>query len=134
MLDSDLLVKTVERLDHQLREAEDSIRVSRTIYIEEKRDLLDKLRLADERFAALQEITIERLNSLRLRNKQLEAFYDYFTDLSNQGIEVIHWHLNGDPEPFISFYDDAVELMTNISEEHAPASASSATELKEEIK
>jgi hypothetical protein len=133
MLDSDLLVKTVERLDRDLREAHQTIRLNRELYIEDKRNLLDKLKLADQRFAALQEITIERLESLRLRNKQLEAFYKYFTDLSDEGLEIMHWHANGSPESLTTFYDDAVELMASISED-ALASASSVTELKEEIK
>jgi hypothetical protein len=134
MLDPDLLIRTVERLDHQLKDSNESHRLDRNLYIEEKRDLLDKLKAADQRFAALQEITIERLQSLRLRNKQLEAFYDYFTALSDEGLEIMHWHANGTPESLTTFYDDAVELMTGISEEDTLASASSVTELKEEIK
>lgn len=43
--------------------------------------------------------------------KELKAFYDYFSDLYGQGLEVANWHLNGELEPFDNFYDSAKQEM-----------------------
>lgn len=37
-------------------------------------------------------------------------FKDYFDSLYGQGLEVANWHLNGNTEPFDSFYDSALEF------------------------
>lgn len=39
---------------------------------------------------------------------ELYSFYNYFKDLYGQGLEIAHWHLNGDLEPFDNFFEDAV--------------------------
>lgn len=36
-------------------------------------------------------------------------FKDYFDKLYGEGLEVINYHLNGDSEPFDTFYEDALE-------------------------
>lgn len=36
-------------------------------------------------------------------------FKEYFDKLYGQGLEVANWHLNGDLEPFDSFYDSAID-------------------------
>ena len=41
--------------------------------------------------------------------RALSAFKDYFSDLYGQGLEIAKWHLNGDTEPFDSFYDAALD-------------------------
>lgn len=41
--------------------------------------------------------------------RALSAFKDYFSDLYGQGLEIAKWHLNGDTEPFDSFYDSALD-------------------------
>lgn len=43
--------------------------------------------------------------------KQLQAFYNYFSELYGKGLEVANWHLNGDTEPFDSFFDSAEETL-----------------------
>lgn len=35
------------------------------------------------------------------------AFKDYFDDLYGEGLEIANWHLNGELEPFDSFYESA---------------------------
>jgi hypothetical protein len=41
--------------------------------------------------------------------KQLQAFYNYFSELYGKGLEVANWHLNGDLEPFDEFFVSAEE-------------------------
>lgn len=36
-------------------------------------------------------------------------FKDYFDELHGSNLEVTNWHMNGDLEPFDSFYDCALE-------------------------
>jgi len=38
-----------------------------------------------------------------------KSFYNHFKSLYGQGLEVTNWHLNGDLEPYDSFFDLAVE-------------------------
>lgn len=40
-----------------------------------------------------------------------KKFKEYFDDLCGQGLEIANWHLNGDTEPYESFYDRAIEFM-----------------------
>lgn len=41
--------------------------------------------------------------------RALSAFKDYFLDLYGKGLEITNWHLNGNTEPFDSFYNSALE-------------------------
>jgi len=43
--------------------------------------------------------------------EELRRFKEYFDDLYGQGLEVANWHLNGDLEPFDTFYEEALEAM-----------------------
>ena len=43
--------------------------------------------------------------------KKYKRFQEYFDDLYGQGLEIANWHLNGNTEPFESFYDRAIEYM-----------------------
>lgn len=36
-------------------------------------------------------------------------FKEYFDELYGQGVEVLNWHQNGEPEPFDNFYNSAIE-------------------------
>lgn len=36
-------------------------------------------------------------------------FKEYFDELYGQGLEVVNWHQNGEPEPFDNFYNGAIE-------------------------
>ena len=36
-------------------------------------------------------------------------FKEYFDQLYGQGLEVLNWHQNGEPEPFDNFYNSAIE-------------------------
>jgi hypothetical protein len=42
---------------------------------------------------------------------KLQEFYDYFSQLYGQGLEIANWHQNGDLEPFDNFFDSAEEEM-----------------------
>lgn len=56
------------------------------------------------------------LSQLAERDKEIERlhrFKEYFDELYGQGLEVANWHLNGNTEPFDSFYDSAVEYMND---------------------
>lgn len=41
--------------------------------------------------------------------EQLKKFKEYFDEMYGQGLEVAKWHINGDLEPFDSFYESALE-------------------------
>lgn len=56
-------------------------------------------------------ITPEEIKALREENKKLKEFKEYFDDLCGIGLKVANWHMNGELEPFDSFYDSAVEFM-----------------------
>jgi hypothetical protein len=43
--------------------------------------------------------------------KGLKFFYDYFSELYGDGLEVANWHQNGDLEPFDNFFESAEEEM-----------------------
>ncbi len=43
--------------------------------------------------------------------KNFMRFYIYWTELYGTGLQVNGWYLNGESEPFDSFYDSAVEYM-----------------------
>lgn len=42
---------------------------------------------------------------------KLQSFYDYMKELYGEGLEVTNWYLNGDLEPFDTFFDSAEETM-----------------------
>lgn len=44
-------------------------------------------------------------------DKVIEAinFKQYFDELYGDGLEIANWHLNGDLEPFDTFYESALE-------------------------
>ena len=48
-------------------------------------------------------LTVE---AFKIAIKALE-FKDYFDDLYGKGLEIANWHLNGELEPFDSFYESA---------------------------
>lgn len=48
---------------------------------------------------------------LAKRLSEYKEFYDYFSELYGQGLEVANWHINGDLEPFDDFFDAAEEEM-----------------------
>jgi len=50
------------------------------------------------------EMIVKELNKYK-------KFKKYFDDLCGQGLEIANWHLNGDTEPYESFYDRAIEFM-----------------------
>jgi hypothetical protein len=54
---------------------------------------------------------------MKLTEKQLLKFKEYFDELYGKGLEIANWHLNGDLEPFDSFYESAIESMGFESEE-----------------
>lgn len=43
--------------------------------------------------------------------RKLKAFKEYFDELYGINLMVKNWHLNGDTEPFDTFYEDACEEM-----------------------
>jgi len=43
--------------------------------------------------------------------KQLQSFYNYFSELNGQGLEVANWHQNGELEPFDNFFDSAEDSL-----------------------
>lgn len=40
--------------------------------------------------------------------EKLVAFKEYFDALYGQGLKIANWHMNGDLEPFDSFYEEAI--------------------------
>lgn len=54
------------------------------------------------------------IETIEKENKKLKAFYDYWSDLYGQGLEIANWHLNGDLEPFDDFFDSAEDEMAKI--------------------
>lgn len=40
--------------------------------------------------------------------REAVEFKKYFDDMYGQGLEVANWHLNGDLEPFDTFYESAI--------------------------
>lgn len=40
--------------------------------------------------------------------EKLVAFKEYFDALYGQGLQIANWHMNGDLEPFDSFYEEAI--------------------------
>lgn len=48
-----------------------------------------------------------KLDELELELAGLREFKRYFDELYGTGLEIIGWHLNGEPESFDSFYEDA---------------------------
>lgn len=57
-------------------------------------------------------------DDLRTENEELEEkcnklqeFYNYMKELYGEGLEVANWNLNGDLEPFDTFFDSAEETM-----------------------
>lgn len=49
------------------------------------------------------------IEDLEKENKGLKRFYDYWSELYGKGLEIAYWHMNGDLEPFDSFFDNAEE-------------------------
>jgi len=45
--------------------------------------------------------------------KQLQAFYNYFSKLYGQGLEIANWHQNGDLELFDNFFESAEESLNS---------------------
>jgi predicted RNase H-like nuclease (RuvC/YqgF family) len=43
--------------------------------------------------------------------EKLKAFYDYFSELYGQGLEIANWHQNGELEPFDDFFESAEQEM-----------------------
>ena len=43
--------------------------------------------------------------------ESLWRFKEYFDELYGTGLTVLNWHLNGDEEPFDTFYEAACEEM-----------------------
>lgn len=50
-----------------------------------------------------------RCDELEEKCNKLQSFYDYMKELYGTGLEVANWHLNGDLEPFDSFFESAEE-------------------------
>ena len=40
--------------------------------------------------------------------EKLVAFKEYFDAMYGQGLQIANWHMNGDLEPFDSFYEEAI--------------------------
>lgn len=57
---------------------------------------------------------IESLRNYEKEYKRLKVFYNYFSELYGQGLEVANWHLNGDLEPFDEFYEHAEYEMNQV--------------------
>ncbi|HET6871387.1 MAG TPA: hypothetical protein VFH42_00230 [Sporolactobacillaceae bacterium] len=54
---------------------------------------------------------IDEVKRLKEENNKLKAFYDYFSELYGQGLEIANWHQNGELEPFDDFFDSAEKEM-----------------------
>ena len=49
----------------------------------------------------------KKIQELEEELKGLREFKEYFDELYGTGLEVFGWHMNGDPQPFDDFYEDA---------------------------
>lgn len=56
----------------------------------------------------------EELNTCREDKSKYKSFFDYFSGLYGQGLEVANWHLNGELESFDNFFDSSVEMMQKV--------------------
>lgn len=73
--------------------------------------LYELLQLVLGKLAAYEDIGLmpDEVEELKGDNEHLQKFYDYMGELYGAGLEVANWHLNGDLEPFDSFFESADE-------------------------
>jgi hypothetical protein len=65
---------------------------------------------------------IQTNKELEKKVERLEKFYNYFSELYGQNLQIANWHQNDELEPFDSFFDSAEEEMgEDPSETHAAA-------------
>ena len=43
--------------------------------------------------------------------KTFLEFYEYWSSLYGQGLEIMNWHQNGEPESFDNFYESAAQYI-----------------------